>query len=493
MIFLTLLLTYLLGYSVLNVCTPKLHYLEKIGASFLIGLGLETLWMILLDFVGIPLNLMSIYSVSLLTTGLMLYLSYKQESSLLKTLFPYNPFKGKKWTRVNLPWLVIMGFFGYLFYIIAVKCLFWPTFEYDAVSGYDMTAKITAIEGSFRNSLFMETGMPIPRMGLRAIYPPLTQFSFALAYMSGMELSKIMTLMLDINFFILLYGLLRRELTHLNIAFILLMLVTIPELAGHMALSQTNLPQAVYLSTAFYSLYLWYKNEDKPQSLFYLSMLLFSCSTLIRSENIIFCMLAGALVLFNAIQQKTKKAFIQTAIYGLSMITPFVLWMLFLKVYGLKGGEASGLSLEIAYNANKASEWWGLLFGGEKRPLGIVFNKNYYALTSYLYFITLILSSIFIGVYLYLKRNKTGIKTERQGLLKSHLSLIYISLLPFLAYSVFFYFIRYDWDSMENVIIYSYKRGLFTTMILFSIFVASNSLIKRAFDWMTRFMYPKID
>lgn len=493
MILLTIFLTYTLGYSLLTAVAPKLNYLEKIGGSYLLGIGLQVLWMILLDFVGIPLNLTSVYATNLISTAFCLFIIYRQNTSILSSLFPYNPLKGKKWHKVNLPWLVIMGFWGYLVYMVALKCLFWPAFEFDALSGYDLTAKITAAEGTFRNSIFIATGTPIHSMGMRAIYPPLTQFSFALAYMSGMELSKIMTLMFYGNFFILLYGLLRRKLSHLNVAFIFLLITIVPELTSHAALSQTNLPQAIYVSTGIYSIYLWYNSKQKERSLFYLSMLLLSSSSIIRSENIIFCLVAGGLVLFQAIQTRAKKDFIQMLLYAAVLLFPFILWSIFLKVYGLRVGEENSLSLVLSYDAEKFSEWWALFWGGEGSPEGIILNKNFYGITSHLYFLSLFGSSIFIGIYYYLYHKKQALQAQLKKSLKSHLSLLYLTFMAFLLYSILFYFIRYDWDSMRNVMLYSYKRGLFAVMILFSIFSGGNVFIQKAFDWLTHFMYPKID
>lgn len=493
MIWLIILLTYLLGYSLLAATAPKLHYLERIGGSYLVGIGLQTVWMILLDFIGIPLNLGSIYSVTILTTALCLFLAYRQNNNIKQILFPYNPLKGIKWKKVNLPWFIIMGFWGYLVYMVAIKCMFWPAFEFDALSGYDLTAKITAAEGSFRNSIFIETGIPIFNMGMRAIYPPLTQFSFALAYMSGMELSKIMTLMFYFNFFILLYGLLRRKLSHLNVAFIFLLITIVPELTSHASLSQTNLPQAVYVSTGIYSIYLWYTDQQKNNALFYLSMLLLSSSSIIRSENIIFCLVAGGLVLFQVIQKRTKKDLIRMLIYATVLLFPFILWSVFLKVYGFRVGEENSLSLALSYDAEKFSKWWTLFWGGEGNPNGIIMNKNFYGITSHLYFLSLFGSSIFIGIYYYLYRAKQELQTQVKQSLKSHLSLFYLTFMAFFLYSILFYFIRYDWDSMRNVMLYSYKRGMFVVMILFSIFTGGNVLVQKAFDWLTRFMYPKVD
>jgi hypothetical protein len=412
--------------------------------------------------------------------------------SLVEAVLPYNPFIGKEWHKVNLPWLVLILFILYILWAITVKCLFWPTFEFDAVAGYDLVAKIVAAEGTFHNSLFMSNGVSMHNMSLRAVYPPLVSGSFAYAYMSGAETSKIISSLYYGSFVVLMYALLRRGgLTHLGTAFGILLIIFIPEMVSHAALSQTNMPQGVYTATGFMALYLWMIDKEKNAHYLFLATFIFACNSIVRSENIIFGFVAGLAVLLHTLQNRNKKNFINLLTFGVVVLLPFIMWTIFLKIHGMKpAAPGEGLSLSLGYDASKFAEWWGFLWGGKNYPDGLVMNQNFYALVPHLY-ITILPIVIIMAAVRYVMATDEAKKSIAKKALNKDLALIYISMAPFVLYSVFYYFIDYDWDSMRNVMLFSFKRGLFGPMVLACCFIILSEPLKLSFDAIGRFMYGK--
>jgi hypothetical protein len=492
MLWFSILLTVLLGYSVVSAISVNFSYLEKIGSSFLLGIGIQVFGMIIMDFINIPIKLMPIYILSFLVIAFCwFYILRIRKISFNNAIWPYNPFEGKPWDKINLPWIALMGFVVYTLWVITIKCLFWPTFEFDSVAGYDLAAKVVAAEGSFHNSLFMSNGISMYNMSLRAVYPPLVSGSFAYAYMSGAELSKVITSLYYGSFIILFYGLLRRgNLTHLGTAFIVLLTMYVPELTSHAALSQTNMPQAVYTSTGFIALFHWMVDKEKNRDFLFLSMLILSCNSIIRSENIIFGFVAGIPVLAYTLRNRTKKNLIDLLIFGTVLLFPFVLWSVYLKMEGLKPAAfENGLSLSFSYDAQKFKDWWGLLWGYKQYPEGIVFNENFYALTPHLYVVSCFIAIAYF-IFNFLSAQNEVKRAEQTIFLRKELALLYISLVPFLLYSLFFYLINYDWDTIRNVMLFSYKRGLFAVMILACTFIGLSEPFKRSFQFIGNFMYP---
>jgi len=467
--------------------------MEKLGASFLLGIGIQVFWMMIFNFIGIKISLLPVYVASFLSIGLSwTYTLMWRKVALSEAVWPYNPFKNKEWHKVNLPWLVLILFISYILWAITIKCLFWPTFEFDAVAGYDLVGKIVAAEGSFYNSLFMSNGVSLHNMSLRAVYPPLVSGSFAYAYMSGAETSKIISSLYYGSFIVLMYALFRRsELTHLGTAFGLLLIIFIPEMVSHAALSQTNMPQGVYTATGFMALYLWMINKEKNAHYLFLSIFIFACNSMVRSENIIFGFVAGLAVLLHTLKNRNKKNFINLLTFGLVVLLPFILWTVFLKIYGMKpAAPGEGLSLSLAYDAQKFTDWWGFLWGYKNYPDGLVMNQNFYALVPYLY-VLFLFAAIVLAVIRYVMAADEQKKTLVKKAINKDLALLYISVAPFALYSIFYYFIDYDWDSIRNVMLFSFKRGLFGPMVLACCFIVLSEPLKLSFAAIGRFMYGK--
>lgn len=492
MILISLLITFLVGLCTLAAISKEFSYLEKLGSMFLVGMSIQVFWMILLDFVGIPIALPSIYVGSLIYIVAMLAYMIKQQKHTLKDIFYPTPIQlPKNWQKINIPWLVVAGLALNIWWWVTQKCFFFPTFDFDAIAGYDLMAKVLASENTFNNSLFYSDGKSMPAAAHRLIYPPLVAGSFSYAYMSGLALSKIMTTLFHTSGLVLIYGLSRKiGLTALNAMCIILGILYIPELTAHASLSQTNLPQAMYTTTGFLALYVWFIDKEKNRPYLWVSMLLLSGNCIVRVENIVFGFMAGVVVLVDFLKHRDKKHLVQTVTYGVVILFPLILWNIYLKINGLSVGLAEGPSVLLFYDAEKFAEWWGFAWGGNKEVVGgIARSSNYYGMTTNIFMYMLIVSSVVVA-FVYLRgRVKEPVKVKK--ILFDHLYWVWMSLICFMVYTFFFYFIDYNWDSMRNVMMYSYKRGLFAVMILFVFFTFGNHASQTVFKWIERFLYPE--
>jgi hypothetical protein len=251
------------------------------------------------------------------------------------------------------------------------------------------------------------------------------------------------------------------------------------------------MPQAVYTSTGFVALFHWMADKEKNRNYLFLAMFLLSCNSIIRSENIIFGFVAGLAVLGYTIKNRTRKNLIDLLVFGTILLLPFMVWSLYLKMEGLKpAAYEGGLSLSFTYDPQKFADWWGLLWGYKAYPEGIVFNENFYALLPHLY-VTFCFIVLGYFAFRYFSAANDVKKAEQLQFFKKDLALFYISLVPFLLYSIFFYFINYDWDTIRNVMLFSYKRGLFGVMVLASAFIGLSEPVKNTFQTIGDFMYPK--
>lgn len=486
----SLLLTFFLGLSILLLLSLKFSYMEKIGLSFLLGMGVQVLGMMLLDFISIPVQLYSIYTFSLLViAGCWFRIRRVHDTSIRTALFPEPPFSGIAWRKINLSWLILVGLMTMILFFIGLKCLVFPPFEFDAIAGYDLMAKVLASEGTFNNSLFSSGGYAMSNTAHRLVYPPLVSGSFGYLYMSGAVTSKLMTFLFYLCLIISLYGLFRRlQLTHLNTAITLLLIMLIPELTSHASLSQTNLPQGVFTSIAVILFFIWFRAKANNTHFLYLSMLFFGCNSIIRTENALFAIVIGMILFVYTLNNRTLINLKRTLLFAGCSLIPILLWMFFLNWNGMKPYVPEAPTFDFSYDSEKLVDWWGMIWGYEKFKWSIFINKGFFALTPYLYFLTLALSTLGLPIYYVLKRNTLKI-AQFKTVVMNHLVLVFITLGIFSLYSSIFYFMDYNWDSLRNVMNYSYKRGLFATMILFCFFIGSNFFTRSVFNRINEFLY----
>ena len=129
MLALGIILCYLLGLSVMLLINRKYLLAELIGYSFLIGIGLETVFLFLLDIVGVQYSvgaLVGLNAISILAINGANYKGLLQ----LKDEFKMPSFDIK---HINFVAVFLFALAAYLFYVITVKNLFWPATEHDSI------------------------------------------------------------------------------------------------------------------------------------------------------------------------------------------------------------------------------------------------------------------------------------------------------------------------------------------------------------------------
>lgn len=473
MFFIAVLISLALGWLALWSFEGERSYslLTRIGGSWLLGVGLQTLGMSLLDFMGAGVTLSNVWLFSGLLGLGFVALQYRRAQPFSIQLFPYESRLDFK--RINLFWLLLFGISAWILYGIWLKGLFFPTFAFDSVAGYDLMAKVVAAEGTWANSLFDETGRAINGSAHRLIYPPLTSGSMAYAYLAGLETPKIIMLLHYTAFLLLIYGLLRRHTSHTGSMLITLLIIFIPEMTAHAALSLSNLPQAIYVVGGMLALYTWVRLKDEKY--FVLALALIALNTWTRSEGVLFVLIPVPLLLWPLHQQSLKQRILRAGLFIGIGFAPFLLWQLFLSSMGIGPDVDNPQLLRFAWDADKLDQLLKTtVFGFETRP-ALFFTGVYYGLNMQLFLLFLPLS-----VYSFIKQPKARVPM---------LALLYICLASILSFLVFYYFIDYSWDDMSNVLSYSFKRGLFCIMPLLVLYCGLHPLSRRAFRAMDRWWY----
>lgn len=422
-----IILTVLTGFVIVNLISIKFSMLEKIGLSFPIGIGLQTLLMLLLDAVGIGLTATSILCGSILFIILMcvpFWFRKKEITEQFKKPLSYS-FSG-----YNLVWLLFVVLIIYFEYMNFVKCMYFPTFDRDSLAGFDTIGYITAQEHTFKGlSLFAGDYMPsIHGPGSYISYTPMIQLSYTYVYLLGAGTSKLIPGFMFLFFLIAFYASVCRVANKTGAAIVTFFVLITPEMIAFSSLSATNVIHAVTASLGVIYMALWFRNKEHKD--LYLGSLLLALNLWTRTEGIIFIGAALCVMLADVFRSKQYKNFIPLIL----SITPAVIWAAFTKVFGL---YAEGIAItHFFWDAGK----FDLIYSAMK---GHYSNTQYYGWS----FVVLLLALLANSYYLIKKRD--------------NLPLLVMIILASVFYVIVLYQIDYKWDKIENVLAYSAKRFLF--------------------------------
>jgi hypothetical protein len=453
-----LLITVLLGLGITLCISKELKWTEMLGLAFPVGIGVQTFLMVCMDFAGIRLTATTVilFSLLLLTaSGVCLFFHRQRLSVWLSAQRLYS------YPKVNWLWFVALVVLVAVCVMNVTKTMYYPTFDTDSVRGFNLIGMAVAHEGTIKDlSLYTGANFQPMTYNLYMSYAPLAQLGYAYIYMLGAETSKIFNALIFISFIFSFYGVTSRFATHTLTALTTLFVVITPEMLGFSSMSGTNFTHAAYASLGILFFAAWY--YKKVSSLLWVAAALLMLNNWTRNEGLAFIGAACCLLAWQSIRtRRYKKLFLFTIL----CLFPFLFWQVFLKVNHLEIAQL--IILKPYWDGEKATvivrEMWELF----KSPV-------YYGFT-------------FIAFPLILLTNVWHVFRKGDQLVT--LLLIVIS---WAVYTILVYQIDYLWDTLENVMRYSYKRFLFSFVPLLWFYVAAGRNINLLFEKIDDFVFPAL-
>lgn len=459
MVTLGLVLVFFAGFSAVNLIAnaindaPRFSWAEQLGSAFPVGIGMQTLLMLLMDMVQIPLTRTNmIVSTSVLCVGLSVIL-------LVKILHrpPYISSKTFSFKSYNLIWLLFIGLIVYFEYLNFAKCLYVPTFDRDSLAGFDTIGYVIAQEHNFKNiSIFQSDYMPnIHNAGSYIAYTPLIQLSYAFVYLLGAETSKIIPALIFLSFLFMFYGSLKRVIGMTGAAIGTFFMLMTPEMIAFSSMSSTNVIHAVFAAGGIIYITLWLKYHEKKD--LWLGTVLLGLNLLCRNEGLVFIMAALAVLFLCALKDKNWKSLL---VLSLSLI-PGLFWALFAKINGLYAESVT--ILRPFWDAEKAQTIWNYM------------KSHYTNLQFYGFTFAFLLISFVLNIWNLIKR-------------KDNWALLVMFLIASILYVMILYHIEYKWDTIQNVLAYSAKRFLFCFVPLAWFWALSNQWMQWCWHKIDRFL-----
>jgi len=240
------LLFLLFGLLVSLLFLKQTHPLLRMGLSYLLGLGLTTIFMTFFLFEKIPINTLSLL-LTLFFLDLLLF--FWVHKGLFAFVRECQSFISKK--NLSIFEKATVGLLLFLCFYAIVVSLYWPVKDWDAITLYDFRGKILSdIQGQER---FMNFQLEGHYYG----YPLLTSLSHAFVYILGGKNPLFLSGFFYICLILVFYGSLRQLVKRETALGATVILALNFLFINHITTAYTNLPFAVYYAIGTILLYFW--------------------------------------------------------------------------------------------------------------------------------------------------------------------------------------------------------------------------------------------
>ncbi|MBT8326522.1 MAG: glycosyltransferase family 39 protein [Bacteroidia bacterium] len=450
-------LIFVLGFILTNTISTKLTLGEKVGLAFPFGFALLSFVMVFYSFITVPFTLSLVLITSSVLAIISLAILWKQGN--LKRIIHFDTYPIQKLKSINLSWIFLAGLVVYIVYAMAAKAMFWPTAAYDSITGYDYMAKVVAAEGTYNNSIF---DVENPTAGIRHSYPPFVNSSFAVAYMAGLNSTKIIVVLLFISLAIYFWSVFRKYTTETAAIFFTLLLVAVPEFLAMASLSLTNVPQTLFAAAGLIAIFEFIQKRDS--SYLILGAVLVGLNVWTRSDGVIFIVGGGLMLLIDGFRNHRMKIanyWKPLVLFGAISATPFIIWQAYSKFY-----------IKNVYSSSDA--FVKHLFWDSDKFTDLV-SQVYTILES-----TQLYGAIFIIFVIVIIANIRNIIKTKPIMLIS-------ILISFALYFMLYYQMNNGGDgfaySVQSMVRSSFKRGMFPFLPMVCFYMATTPMVNKFFNW----------
>lgn len=319
-LFAGLILVDVFGSLIYNLILPEAKLLEKISLGFLIGVGLLTLVLFILNLVGVPYSSTWSNFVLIMLTFFVLILNYifGRKLPFRRSVINMNSIFGK-----------LTGIEVFFVSCILILCassllytLYWPIKDWDTLVLYD-----------FRAITFVRTGFMYDGIarGYFFGYPLFTSLAHTWIYSLGGQNPYFFYSLLYMSFVVAVFCMLLRFMSR-KLALFWTIISAIPaEIYIQSTFAYTNLPYTIYFVLGCLFLILWEKFGEKRYIV--LSAMLIGLSTWVRSTDPFWIIPLVLTIVFAF----ARRRYLDVVIYSFLFLLMRQPWLVFEKLAGDSG------------------------------------------------------------------------------------------------------------------------------------------------------------
>jgi len=253
------------------------HILERISVGFLLGTGIFTFIIFLLNWLfnvsfSLGYELLVLLALNLIAFLINIVIGKQQK---VKEPFNYNLCFTCGFKKLTLVEKVFLGITLFLCAYSLIMNMYWPVADWDALALYDFRAKVFLVDklvvpASLTNGYFLQ-------------YPLYTSLIHTFFYHLGFANPKFVYTLFYFYFLVIFFFSLRRHVNRDKAMFFTAFLALVPELITHSTMAYTNLPYVVFFCSGIFYLYEWIRFEKI--SFLILSGLLVGLSRWVRTTE----------------------------------------------------------------------------------------------------------------------------------------------------------------------------------------------------------------
>lgn len=403
LVVITVFLIFTFGLLLINLVSPRLSILEKVGLAWPVGMGIYTFLLFLIQLPGLQLNSILVFTF-LIFLNLILILIAGGKTKKFLTGLP--KICQRQFPQLNIFSLSAAGVLIVLVGSAAARAFFWPVTYWDALAHFDYRARLIAQFGNITQAA-ANVGFSFHP------YPPLTSLANSIFYIVGGATTSplVFYALTYLSLAIIFYAVAINFVNYKLAVLFTILLVSTPLFWEHSASSYTNLPYAFYLGMAGVYFSRFFLTPEK--SFFIIGLLLFLLATWTRSPNEPF--FAAFILVLAIFTWKRKISWFYVGIFAGTFLLLDFIWLAYLKIVTTTPPVSLPLSLswEISsyFDFPKLVRMADLLTQTGFKTLGslllvflISFFLRFDKIQKYPYLMLLILSNLAVvifGTYLF--------------------------------------------------------------------------------------------
>lgn len=313
----------LIGFGVVIRLRAVTNGFSLLGLAMLTGMGISSGVPIVLELAHIPIAPGPVF-VGLGLSALASLVLLRGQLLYLRTVFA--------WRRLAVRWceLPFVAFWGYLLFISAWKCAWFPNIPFDTLVGPDLVARYAVREHTLVSSVFTEHLPSVSVFSNQPFYAPFTAMQQVLYLLTAQEtgpfaFGKVWLTGLVVAFGLFFYAELRERLHPLLAGTLVTLLACTPELFVYTFLVQTDWANAAFLTAGIILLQRYLDLGQRGALISSALLLALACWT--RTETIFFVPIGSLLlVVGNRLPFSPKKAVAQSSVLLFVCLLPVVFW-----------------------------------------------------------------------------------------------------------------------------------------------------------------------
>lgn len=334
-------LVYLMSGKARGLCV-----LEMIALSYVVGLGLVTMEMLLFYFLKVPLSPTRI----LIPFAVLLFINAVVNIFVFPNGFAKKPCCKKDEGRSGVMAIFLMVGIAFEVAYAFFRALIKPIESYDAIAIYAVKAKMLYLSKAINSEFFIAIkAFPHPD------YPLNIPFAETFLYMCMRDLDDVMVKAIFPLFFTaalaILYYAIRRFATKTYALVFVFILATIPQFNSYAANAYHELPLACYYLASAVLLLRWFGDTSLTRYL-PLSAVLVGFAAWTKNEGLLYCVVNMAvLAVFiarNFDKIKIKNLFFAAA-YPVIIVLMMLPWVIIKRTYGITNSEINLVNINIQY------------------------------------------------------------------------------------------------------------------------------------------------